>query len=157
MVKNILSLERDLPIEKREWPILRMGWVIMGLIVIGGASGLFGGGYLSHRKFTDKRTSVAYDKVLRYSLSSEIIIESDKLSKDSSLVINSDYTKKIKIEEISPAPQSVKMEGNKIKYKFASVNSNSIVFYIKPIGRGKQQLLLELNGFRLNVDQLILF
>ncbi|WP_207420472.1 hypothetical protein [Desertivirga brevis] len=157
MQKDTLALEKDLAIEKKEWPILRAGWIFMGLIVAGGAMGLFGGGFLSHTRVSHAGLSIQYDKLLRYSLSSKIIIEANKLSKDSSILVNSDYTKKIKIEEVTPEPESVKLEGQKIRYKFHSRRSDNIVFYLKPIGRGEQRLLLEFNGFKLDIHQFIFF
>ncbi|WP_207533091.1 hypothetical protein [Desertivirga arenae] len=157
MRKDTLALEKDLAIEKNEWPILRAGWVFMGLIVIGGAMGLFGGGFLSHTLVKHRDISIGYDQILRYSLNSEITIEGNKLSKDSSILINSDYTKKIKIEEVIPEPESVKLEGQKIRYKFHSRRSDNIILYIKPIGRGEQRLTLELDGFKLDINQYIFF
>lgn len=150
-------LENQLEVEKAEWPFLRIGWVLMGVLVLMGALGLFGGGVLSYAEVGDNAVRIKYDKFLRYSLNSEIVINAARLSSDSSLSINSSYVDKIKIEEILPQPQSVIHEGEKLRIKFNSIRGNNVILYIKPMRRGSQTLELDVNGLSFKMNQFIFF
>ncbi|WP_207428868.1 hypothetical protein [Pedobacter sp. SYSU D00535] len=157
MEKHISCLEDSLETEKKEWPILRAGWMLMGVFLLLGILGLFGSGIFSRRTVETSEFRMEYDRYLRYSMSSELVINAASLGSDSSISLNYDYVKTVKIDKIVPEPESVKFEKDKVLFKFSSAKGNNIVFYLVPINQGAQRLVVELNGSRKEVSQYIYF
>ena len=155
MRNDIWLIEENIDVERREWPVLRAGWVLMGLFVMAGIAGAFGEGLFTRTLCQNSHFSVTYDRFLRYSMNSEIVINASSLGADSSVYLNSDYLKKVKIEAISPQPEAVKLDGKRMRLKFASRKPEDIILYLSPINRGSQQLTIELNGKKVSLKQFI--
>lgn len=157
MEKHVNELEKALSFERSEWPVLRMGWALMGLFLFAGVLGVFGTGIFSRSKLTSGTFTINYDKYLRYSVSSEIEIETKGLGPDSSLWINSDYMERIKITEIFPQPKLIDQQKGQTQFKFSSRSPTEITLYIEPVEGGKQILSLRLNGTNKTVSQYIFY
>jgi hypothetical protein len=57
----------SLSLQRREWRVDRVGWVVMGLILVAGLLGVWGGGLLGSVTATgsDGRVLVDYDRFVR--------------------------------------------------------------------------------------------
>ncbi len=157
MERHVSDLEKDFEFQKIEWPLYRIGWVLMGVFLTLGAVGLFGHGIFSRKHVKQANFSIEYDRYLRYSVSTELVVNAGSLGKDSSLTINSDYLKKVKIDKILPEPKLMELSGKHIKLKFSDSKINEITFYLDPIDYGAQSLEIEINGNKKTVDQYIFF
>jgi hypothetical protein len=60
-----LQLDDDLPGQRREWRVERVGWVAMGLIVAAALLGVFGGGPLSHAYARADGVELRYERFQR--------------------------------------------------------------------------------------------
>ncbi|RXF72234.1 hypothetical protein [Arcticibacter tournemirensis] len=157
MDKDISSLEKDVPFEKSEWPVLRIGWILMGLFLVAGIFGIFGSGLYSEKVEGDRTFSVRYERYLRYSMHSEIHINTSRLGADSSIWINADYLNKIMITEISPEPESFDQVDGRMKMQFSSRLPSHITLHVEPVKTGNQSLTISVNGKKKTIHQYIYF
>lgn len=157
MEKKLSDLEAYTDFERAEWPVLRIGWLAMGLFLLAGVLGLFGTGLFTERTEGDATLSVRYERYLRYSMSSEINIHTSGLARDSSLWINSDYLKKAMITSVNPEPESMDQLDGMLRLKFASRFPSDITIYLQPEDWGRQELTIRLNGRKKTIKQFIYF
>lgn len=157
MDKDITSLEKNVSFEKSEWPVLRIGWVLMALFLVAGVLGLFGSGIFSKKVEGDKSLSVTYERYLRYSMQSEIYIQTSELGADSSIWINADYLNKLMITGISPEPESFDQVDGRMRMQFSSRLPSHITLHVQPVKAGGQSMTISLSGKKRIIHQYIYF
>ena len=157
MKKMADSIEEEIKFQEVEWTALRVGWILMGLFLLIGLLGLLGTGAFSHKIIQGNNMKIEYDRYLRYSVKTEVHVKlKDRLS-DSTLSINSDYIRAMKIDKIIPEPSSMTLNGNKLAYKFASDNIEQISFFLEPIKIGSHNLEMETGEMKKTISQFIFF
>lgn len=157
MEKHSKDIEKDFRIQQLEWPVLRVGWWLMGVFLILGVLGLFGSGKISWKTDESGWATIKYERYLRYSMPTQILIYPKGPLKDSSVYINADYLEKIHIEHIVPEPVSMTFSGDRLQVKFDSPHIKVLVFYIEPEERGPQLLQIGIGAQSKNFDQYIYF
>lgn len=158
MKRSIEIVERDFSFLKKEWPTLRVAWGLLALFVLAGLLGFFGGGILSDRKIDTSLGRIEYERFLRHSTASRVVIESGQPLSDSSIYINRSYLKQVRIDQIAPRPVSTELIGEKIRFKFATQSSGPIILHIIPYqGSGAQILEVGWGGKNEVLNQFIYF
>lgn len=157
MGSDIDALEKDLPFEKSEWPVLRIGWALMGMFLLAGILGFLGTGIFTEKKAATKDFVLHYDKYLRYSMSSEINLKTRGLGPDSSVFINSDYFRNVVMTEVNPEPATVDQSEGWMRFRFSSRTPTEITIHIQPIRSGKRNLKIRLDSSEVAVPQYIFF
>ena len=158
MKKSADHVEQDYSFLEKEWQTLRVGWILLILFVLAGLLGLFGGGLFSEVSAETGIGRIRYERFLRHSTPSVIMIESDLVMNDSSVFINSTYLRKVKIEQIDPRPVSTSVIGNQVRFRFSSGDCRQIIFHISPYqGSGSQVLELGMGGRKEVIKQFIYF
>ncbi len=143
---------------EKEWRTLRAGWFLLILFVLAGLLGLFGGGLFSRVTAETPIGTIRYDRYLRHSTPSVIIIQSDRRMTDSSVYMNSSYLKKVRIEQIDPRPVSTSLSRNRVRFRFSSPDSHQIIFHIVPFqGSGSQVLEVGIAGQKEVFNQFIYY
>lgn len=156
MKKAADLVEQEYGFLEKEWRTLRIGWFALVLFVLAGVLGLFGDGPLSKVTSETSIGVVRYERFLRHSSPSAIIIESELPLNDSSVYINRNYLKSVKIEQIEPRPVSASLTGDRVRFRFGSRESRQIIFHISPYqGSGTQPLELGISGKKEVFNQFI--
>lgn len=147
MKKSADHVEQDYSFLEKEWWTLRVGWYLLVLFVLCALLGLFGDGWFSKVTSETGVGRIRYERFLRHSSPSVIIIESEVAMPDSSVYINGAYLKKVRIEQIDPRPESASLIGGQVRFRFASPEPRQIIFHISPFqGSGSQTLELGIAG-----------
>ena len=149
--KQSLELDQDLPFQKKWWKREKIAWWIMILIVIAALSGLTGNGILS-RGIAGNKTDkiwIEFHRFLRNKSGSIIHVHINEQENNNKieLLINRDYAKNIRIEQVIPESEEVETSTDYIVYKFKTTEEKSpqlITFYIKPEGYGKHKAVFKL-------------
>lgn len=158
MKKSIDSIEEGFPFLQKEWPVLRVGWTMLFLFILAGVLGLFGFGLLSDRTLENEVAVVEYDRYLRHSTESKVIIRSKIPLADSSIYLNRDYLKQVKIDRVQPEPSAVALEGDRVRYKFESTDGGQVIFHIIPLtGNASQEMEIGIGGRNATFHQFIYF
>lgn len=158
MKRSIDTVERDFSFLKKEWPALRVAWAVLALFVLAGFLGLFGGGIFSNRVTDTPLGRIEYERFLRHSTASRIVIESMQPLRDSSIYLNRSYLKQVRIDQIDPRPVSTELHGERIRFKFSTGSSGPIILHIIPYqGSGSQVLEVGWDGRNEVLNQFIYF
>ena len=153
-VKHDLELDEDLKTHIRAWKIQRVGWVFMVLVFIMAVLGIFGAGFLSHRSINKEGIKVAFEYFGRYEADMEVTVSMPDPGV-STLTIPRDYLDRMKLKQIFPEPDNVKMEGGHYLFSFSPLAQEKVVLYILPQSTGSFQSTLMINNQPFTINHFI--
>jgi hypothetical protein len=116
-----LELPFDPAHEEREWVVQRVGWVLMGLIVVAALLGLLGPGPLSkrHEGKVGDALYVEYQRFGRYQAPAELkVFCRPERREQFELTFDRNFIERSEIKEISPEPEETSAEGDRYTYRF---------------------------------------
>jgi hypothetical protein len=159
MKRDITEIEKFISQQQKEWLIFRIAWVFMGLVLIAAALGLFGNGPISEQTYVAHKVHITYQKFMRADKESELYIglQDQDLGQETTIGINNDYLKKVKIYQVVPQPAAVEIRDNTLLYRFRSVTNGFISFYLSPQHTGSQPLVITVGGKKMRFNQFIYF
>jgi hypothetical protein len=142
MKKRTLEIEEDLAFQRREWLWQRIGMALLFLFVLGALFGAMGmGGPLSHGEAGERDgvLHVEYERVVRRGAPATLRIHlrpqgAGRLQ----LWMAASYFERVKVDAITPQPDSVSIEGGRHLYTFGAVDGDvtvSFEFEPRTIGR----------------------
>ncbi len=157
-----LEIKQDLLHEKREWLVERIGWCIMGLLILAALLGLLGNGPLSSKIEGDKNSLlwVEYDRYGRYQAPAILKIHLKAGSSQAGqarVSVNRDYIENMEIQNIEPEPYKVEAGRDRLTYSFNisdPTQSTAVAFHLKANKYGSMPVRINLeNGPELNFSQ----
>jgi hypothetical protein len=121
--RSDLQLAEYSDAQRRAGMIDRVGWILMLLIVIAAASGLFGNGPIGLAKAVDESEDlrVDYNRFGRYGADLTLRVqvrESAASQGEFQVWVSSEYLEGVKIDDISPAPDTAEVLDGGILYRF---------------------------------------
>lgn len=139
-----LQVDQDLTYQERTWTVERIGWAIMLLLVLAGASGLFGGGPLSQATAGEQGGAlwVEYPRFARLKAPTELRLHvgSESVAGDTARVwLDQRYLDSARVEQVSPEPDQVVVGADRLEYVFAAASEQpaTLTFFLEPehVGR----------------------
>jgi hypothetical protein len=133
------EIEQDLSFTEREWIVQRVGWGVMGLVVILALLGVFSSGPLSHATVTssDARVSLRYDQFVRYLAPTVLRIHlrsETNRDQQTRLWLDRRYLQGVEVQQISPQPQRVEAAAERFTYVFnlaAGEQPTTVTFHVQ--------------------------
>ncbi|HXH06764.1 MAG TPA: hypothetical protein VNI83_09250 [Vicinamibacterales bacterium] len=118
-----LVLDEDLAFQRRVWTIQRIGWVVLALLVVAGAFGLFGGGPISRASTGDPagRLAVEYERFCRREATTTLTVrlrEPRAPEGAASVVFAPAYLDAIAIEQVVPPPEGSEIRPDGVVFRF---------------------------------------
>lgn len=118
-----IDIDQDLVYQQKEWRVQRIGWVIMGVIILSALLGIFGKGPLANARLGDPTGALTanYTRFERYRSPATIeVIVGPNVAKEGRIGIsfNREFIDRIDIARIDPEPAAVKSDMNRIVYEF---------------------------------------
>jgi hypothetical protein len=148
-----IQVNEDMVFLEREWRFQRIGWFVIGLILLLSAFGAFGRGVLSDSQAGDANTLHAqYDRILRHGADTDLKLRvGAATSQDSTirLLISSEYLNEFEIVDIKPEPTASGTADGVFFYEFEQLDpgrSSEIVLKLKPEGFWSKHATLALPG-----------
>jgi hypothetical protein len=121
-----LQIEEDLEFQRRSWIVQRVGWGLMGLLVIASAAGLFGSGPVSsaETRSAGGEVAVEYERFLRYDAPARLRIAVREAAPEGTIAVrlNREYLDAIKLEHVVPRPERVEIHGDSVVFLFRQAN-----------------------------------
>lgn len=153
-IKHPLELDEDYKLHLVGWKIQRIGWALMVLFFILGAIGFFGSGFISSRSISNNNIIVEYEHFERYEANTKIVIRfsSETLS---TISIPHAYLDKIKLEQVLPEPQGIKMERANYTMVFSGLEEGRITLFLLPQITGMVQTTIYINQHPFSIDHFI--
>lgn len=118
-----LEVEEDIRFERRAWKFQRAGRIGLLVFLVLAFLGFTGSGPLSNASATssDNNLTVAYERIDRINSPStfQFNVSPDLVSEgELQIWIDSDYLNLVKIDQISPEPDSVEVDSDRYVYTF---------------------------------------
>lgn len=159
-----LELDQDFSYQQQLWVVQRVGWFVMAAIVLAGASGLFGGGWLSQAQVGSASDPlwIEYERFGRLQAPTQMkiyVAPQSQPAQEVRLLLDRDYTQKVQIQEILPTPTAIAARSNQWIYSFKTLGTEeplSIQIVLRPeaIGAVKGTVALD-QGRALHFNQFI--
>ncbi len=148
-----LQIQQDLPHQRLEWKIERIGWVVMALVLLLALGGLLGPGPLSRATTSDRDSllHVQYNRLARYQAPEQLVVrlgsgvaQAGKLR----LWLNQEYVHNIELLHIDPEPASVEAGGDRLTYTFevTGAGQTTVVFHFEPNTFGRTAVAIGVEG-----------
>lgn len=150
--KDKLAIDEDLPFQRNVWRFERVGWVVMGLIVLAALIGLIGAGPLSSTQTSNEGLSIEYDRFSRNLAPSEIKIRiepSAAVDGAVTLSLNQAFGDKFQIERVVPMPSHWRLAGDGLRLRFPAEKletSSTVRLYVKAQGFGPVAAAVGIEG-----------
>ena len=135
---GLIEVDQDLDHARSLWRVQRFGWVVMLLIVIGAALGLFGHGPLADGQARAEGLTLNYDRFARHGATSslEAEIEPQALRGDTlTLWMTRKYLEGAELESVIPEPARVATRGDLVVFTFMTAERSRptrITFKLRP-------------------------
>jgi hypothetical protein len=130
-----LQIDEDLAFQRREWLAQRAGRIAVFLFVIAALLGFTGvGGPYAHGETStpDGAIRVEYERFVRRDASATLILHLRGTPQQTRFWVSEPYARSIRIDSISPEPQSVSVADGRHVYSIASGSSEfAVVFHVE--------------------------
>ena len=118
-----LEIDQDMQTLERTWKMQRIGWAIMLLIVLLALFGGFGRGLLASATVGDDNgpLRMEYDRMTRHSSPTSLRIHlagGAAPNGEARIRIGRDYLQGVKVDHITPEPESVEVDKDSVVYVF---------------------------------------
>jgi hypothetical protein len=129
------GLHETMPFQRREWVVQRIGWTLMGLVLLAGLLGVFGGGPLAHRTSANAALAVEYDWLTRRDsqTSWKLTPRTPPVDGRHRVALDANWAQHIRINAIQPEPESARLAEGRWVYVFEAreVPGLPIVFHVE--------------------------
>lgn len=141
-----LEIDQDIEFQENAWTFERIGWIVMALIILFGALGLFGTGPLSSATAGDPDgpISLSYQRFVRHDGQDTLSVKvaPDQVNPDGTVEIwiSAAYLEGIEFQGISPEPEEVRTDGVRTIYTFSvddPVVPVGFMFFVQPQSMGR--------------------
>jgi hypothetical protein len=145
-IKSSLQIEEHIDLHITGWIIQRIGWALMLAFVLSSAAGLFGTGFLSHKKLTKDGIVLNYERFGRHQNDTELEIHANNLHGKLQLILPREYTGAFELQKIVPEPEDQKVVNGSNVYEFSAEKEAHITFYITPRQTGSVEATVVVNN-----------
>ncbi len=127
--------------ERKEWVVQRIGWVVISLLIVAAALGVFGHGPLTHRtgEAADGTLSVDYDGVIRNTGVAVATFRTGDAAIDDEAVtlrLGRDLVTGWRIEDINPKPSTESSDADWLIWEFDLLGDSAPVVEVHYRGDG---------------------
>jgi hypothetical protein len=125
IIRNGLHVAEDMQRQQRLWRIQRVGWAMLGLFLLAGLLGVFGGiGPIGQGtiRSADGMLEVRHARFTRYVAPTELVVRVDRsLVRGGTveLAMARRYLDQWEMYGVTPEPEGVRAEGDELVYAFA--------------------------------------
>src|SRR5688572_13281135 len=121
-----LDSSEDPEHERREGAVQRAAWVVMALFLVAALAGLFGSGPLARAQASARGFDVEYPRFARRDAPTEVRVSLAQ-GVPAQVWLARDVLGSWEIEEVTPTPESVTPEADRLVYRHAAVGPSEVV------------------------------
>ena len=129
------GLSRTLPFQRREWLVQRIGWVMMGLIILAGALGLMGNGPLAKRMLANDTLQLDFEWLVRRDAQTtwKLTPRAAPTGGAYRVSLDANWAQHFEIHSIEPEPDSTHLANGRWVYEFEARDARPtpIVFHVE--------------------------
>lgn len=140
-----LEMEEDIRLHEKGWIVQRIGWVFILTVMVAGAIGVFGSGFVSKETPQAGSFKVKYDRYYRYETEMKIEIQSAS-EHISTLSFPQDYLKNFRLIRFIPDPLHNHTENQEVVYNFPPSANRTVTLYVIAEDFGAINGNMKING-----------
>jgi len=153
-------IQEDMPFQRRTWIAERIGWVIMGALLLAALAGLFFHGPLSHTiaRTSDNAIAVEYERFVHKTARTDFRIRADGISREILVRLGPSFVASLDIEVMMPKPVRSSAGNQGLELVFAPSSAADLLIHIgaRPKRSGLMRTQIAIEGRDpLNIAQLI--
>ncbi len=130
-IQHDLELNEEIKLHEKGWVIQRVGWVILLLVVLAGAVGVFGSGFLSKRSPVAGGIKVEYERFFRYETEMKILVQSSA-EPITTISFPQSYLKDFRLIRFVPEPHYNQSTPADVLYYFQGGQNQIVSVYLIP-------------------------
>jgi hypothetical protein len=154
-IKTSLQMEDEIALHEKGWIVQRVGWVILILLLVAAALGVFGDGVLSNRQESAGNVSISYQGFGRFESQTEIKINAESVQHGMILRVPQNYLRVMEIEKVVPEPTSQKIQDDHVVLTLDAQQLAEVTVYLKPKTTGNVSASIHVNEARFNISHFI--
>jgi hypothetical protein len=118
-----LEIDQDLAFQRRSWTVQRVGWVVIGVLLVLALAGLLGSGPLSRQQVElPGLLRLEYERFTRYQTPHTLTVRLQPgatSAAEARVWVDRRYLEGTKVEAITPSPLRVEAAADRLVYIFA--------------------------------------
>lgn len=154
-VHHTIEMDESLGLHKTGWVVQRAGWILLFLLVVLAALGMFGSGLLSKKSKQDAGNMLEYEQYGRFENSTYMHMKALAENGKAILIIPQDYLKDFELEAVVPEPdRQHAVEGYQV-FTFLAEAPVHIMVRGLPKTTGPLKTTVRINNSQFNLSQYI--
>lgn len=129
------GLLEPLPFQRREWVVQRIGWVLVAMILLAGAAGLFGNGPLAQRMSANQALQFEYEWLARRDAQTtwKLTPRAPPVEGRYRVALDANWAQHFRITAVQPEPESARLANGRWVYEFSARDARAvpIVFHVE--------------------------
>jgi hypothetical protein len=126
-----MEIDADVQFQHRVWIGQRVGWFVIGTLIITALLGFFGSGPMSRASAQGDGLSIEYERFARLQQPTKLRLML-LTAGPAQIEIGHRYFKSVQIEQITPEPSGVETADDWLIYRFAGPGPKAVIFHLKP-------------------------
>jgi hypothetical protein len=136
--------------QRREWIWQRVGWILLALLLLAGAAGVFGNGPLADATLDNAVASLKYERFVRRDADTrwELTLRDVPAGGTADIAIDAAFAAHFEITAIQPEPSSAFLSDGRWVYRFdiRDGGEQQVVFILQPERVGRHAGSIEVAG-----------
>jgi hypothetical protein len=141
-----LEINEDLVFQQRQWRVQRMGWFVLGGLLLLALLGVLGDGWLSQRRVVREGVRLEYDYFLREGKMTTLKLE----GAGTEVSFNRDYLGRFEVERILPEPSESSATPDTVVFRFDEIGMVQFNLIPRQVGRVSGQVRVSGGGLELS-------
>ena len=125
-----MHMDADVNFQRRIWAAQRIGWFVIGIVILAALAGSFGNGPISRASAQGDGLRVHYERFARLQQPTQVRFSLGPTI--AHLAVSRRYVDAVHVEQIIPEPSEVAATGEWLIYRFVGAGPFSITFTVKP-------------------------
>ena len=126
-----MEIDADMDFQRRLWLAQRVGWLIIGIVIIAAICGVFGTGPFSRASAESGGLRVEYERFGRLQQPMKVRFVLSEAKHGAQIALSRAYLNSLHVEQIVPQPSEVEAAGPWLVYRFAGPGPLAVAFDIK--------------------------
>ena len=126
-----MQIDADVNFQRRICAAQRIGWFLIGVVIIAAVAGSFGNGPVSHASAQGDGLQLQYERFARLQRPTQVQVSLEAKT-SLQLALSRRYVEAVRVDQIIPEPNEIAAAGEWLVYRFAGVGPLSITFTVKP-------------------------
>ena len=153
-IKPTLEIDEQIGLHKTGWVVQRVGWVLIFLLPVLGAMGMFGEGFISSQKETKGLIETEFERFYRYEKEMQLSIKSPAAHMGQ-ISLPQQYLGNFRVVRIIPEPEHRLAIGQNIVFQFGGNSNRQVTIYAVPQSYGAISGVLTVNNQQFSLHHYI--